>query len=92
MFLIAHCHSFLRRLLLSALLDQCLAVYNLASLLFHNTFVYLMTSHYSWIGSMNAFLILSGGLFFGRLYDKGYLWVHFFFWLLAAIFTCYIYP
>ncbi|KAH0838759.1 major facilitator superfamily domain-containing protein [Lanmaoa asiatica] len=30
------------------------------------------SSTVSWIGSTNSFLILSGGLFFGRLYDRGH--------------------
>ncbi|KAF8556338.1 MFS general substrate transporter [Imleria badia] len=30
------------------------------------------SSAISWIGSTNSFLILSGGLFFGPLYDRGY--------------------
>ncbi|KAI9573294.1 MFS general substrate transporter [Boletus coccyginus] len=33
----------------------------------------------SWIGSTNSFLILSGGLFFGPLYDRGY-----FYWLVLG--------
>lgn len=39
----------------------------------HLMFLPLITSRSSWIGSMNAFLILSGGLFFGRVYDTGHL-------------------
>ncbi|KIJ67847.1 hypothetical protein HYDPIDRAFT_25313 [Hydnomerulius pinastri MD-312] len=30
------------------------------------------SSAIAWIGSVNAFLVLSGGLFFGRLFDRGY--------------------
>lgn len=30
---------------------------------------------HSWIGSLNAFLVISGGLIAGRLYDRGYLCV-----------------
>jgi hypothetical protein len=33
----------------------------------------------SWIGSTNAFMLIAGGLFAGRLYDRGYLYVPFFF-------------
>jgi predicted MFS family arabinose efflux permease len=37
------------------------------------------SSSISWIGSVDSFLILSGGLFFGRLYDTGY-----FYWLVIG--------
>lgn len=32
----------------------------------------------SWVGSVNGFLVVSGGLLAGRLYDRGYLYVRFF--------------
>ncbi|KAG6375424.1 major facilitator superfamily domain-containing protein [Boletus reticuloceps] len=37
------------------------------------------SSAISWIGSTNSFLILSGGLFFGPFYDRGY-----FYWLVIG--------
>lgn len=33
----------------------------------------------SWIGSVNAFLVVSMGLLAGRLHDRGYLCVHLYF-------------
>ncbi|KAF9241653.1 major facilitator superfamily domain-containing protein [Melanogaster broomeanus] len=63
--------STLLRFLLSALLDRFLASCNCVRLFSRTTFSAVLTTC-SWIGSANAFLILSGGLFFGRLYDRGY--------------------
>lgn len=37
--------------------------------------VYLKFRLFSWIGSTNAFILIGGGLFAGRLYDRGYLYV-----------------
>lgn len=34
----------------------------------------LCISSCSWIGSVNAFLLISGGVVAGRFYDRGYLW------------------
>lgn len=31
---------------------------------------------FRWIGSVNAFLVIAGGLVAGRIYDKGYLYVY----------------
>ena len=56
-------------LLLSVFLDQCPVAFNSVSPLFNDMFLLLIASRSSGTGRLNSFLILSGGLFFGRLYD-----------------------
>jgi hypothetical protein len=38
-----------------------------------DAFLTLTCVWFRWIGSVNAFVVIAGGIFTGRLYDRGYL-------------------